>query len=395
MTYSALDFDFLEGEALAIDAIPLSRDQIARALHLSQQNPPETQWQTYLNALALFGFEQWLQSRSANLTIQDSGCSLFLPEYANQSAVCQLQVGGFEVCLLPVGVLSDIEVTIPAGVIDHTPAQLYIVVDVQEEQEQVVVKAGLRSDQLIRHQHAAPVQLDADGTYTLPLSWFEADPEEILLYLRCLEPAALPIPTPMPSLTSAPALEEQPIPSSAVSASPTFVLNARLWLRDQLEAIAQDLSWRLMPPPLAFADAMRTRLTLDESPVARFGQLLTELNRQGVEIPPAARGVCRPLEWGESAVMVYAIAWDTTTTTSQEWTLLLALGAQPNTQLPLGLKLQIQDADQVLIEREVTTEGQSGYLYGRVIGSWNEQFSVAIAFTRGVIVTLPPFGFSP
>ncbi len=55
-----LDFEALQAETIALE--PTHIDQ---ALHLcSQIQDEERQWQTYLNALALFSFEQWLSDRA-------------------------------------------------------------------------------------------------------------------------------------------------------------------------------------------------------------------------------------------------------------------------------------------------------------------------------------------
>ena len=60
----------LDFESFSETGIELSPEQIDRAVELSDRIPnSERQWQTYLNALALFGFETWLQSRDRSLII--------------------------------------------------------------------------------------------------------------------------------------------------------------------------------------------------------------------------------------------------------------------------------------------------------------------------------------
>ena len=40
----------------------------------------------------------------------------------------------------------------------------------------------------------ANLQPESDWTYQLPLTWFVDDPDRLLLYLRCLEREAIPLP---------------------------------------------------------------------------------------------------------------------------------------------------------------------------------------------------------
>ena len=60
----------LDFESITEADITLTPEQIDRAVELS--NPilnPQHQWQTYLNALALFGFTDWLQDRDSAIEV--------------------------------------------------------------------------------------------------------------------------------------------------------------------------------------------------------------------------------------------------------------------------------------------------------------------------------------
>jgi hypothetical protein len=93
---------------LPTEAIDLSPESIDQALELSAQIPNEQrQWQTYLNVLALCGFEQWLESRASDLIINRAQCSVLQPPVANAIAsVCNLNVNEFKLCLIASGSLT-------------------------------------------------------------------------------------------------------------------------------------------------------------------------------------------------------------------------------------------------------------------------------------------------
>jgi hypothetical protein len=73
MTNHLTDNNFIPNATfLSLENITLSPEQIEWAIELSQSVPTESQqWQTYLNALALAGVEQWLQKRAPELTLSN------------------------------------------------------------------------------------------------------------------------------------------------------------------------------------------------------------------------------------------------------------------------------------------------------------------------------------
>ncbi|HEY9619955.1 MAG TPA: DUF1822 family protein [Crinalium sp.] len=407
MTYSSVDSNLLfDSESLPIQSISLSAAQIERAIQLSQLATDEAaQWQTYLNTLGLLGFQDWLSERAPDLSIP-------FPIAAQLSGTTYtLEVGAFKLCLIVMGNLSDTVVSVPVEAIASSTqaAHLYVILEVQEEQEQMSVKACLRADRLTQQQQTHPLQPDSDGTYSLPLDWFESEPDNLLLYLRCLEPGTLPLgitastpqttvqPTPELSSTASPspASSPSPLPSPSSQSPTTSLINAALWLRDQLDTVAQELSWVLLPPPVA--SAMRSAPTASaDTTTDRFEQMVRELNRAGLDLPPHARGAFRDLQWGSITVRLYAIIWALPLADDQpEWTLLTVIGTPSGDRVPTGTRLQIQDQDQVLVERTATSTTQDAYLYGRVIGTWSEQFWVTVDMANGATITLPAFSFDP
>ena len=80
-----LDFEALSPEAITLDAL-----QIDRALQLSSQMHSERQqWQTYLNALAMFAFGQWLSERAPDIAVDWEQSLVCQPHYARVIALLE------------------------------------------------------------------------------------------------------------------------------------------------------------------------------------------------------------------------------------------------------------------------------------------------------------------
>jgi hypothetical protein len=412
MTNHSTDNDFiLNGTFLPPETIILSSEQIEWALELSQSVTPEPQqWQTYLNALALAGVDQWLQKRAPELTL-NSEClsrkeSDFLVDSSRQSltlmrptdatfseSICQLQVNEFNLYLIVTDSLYDTNISISRTAVESAQfiPHFYVLVEVLEELEQTTLRGYLRRDHLIHQQESIGLRRESDTTYLLPIDWFEPDSDKLLLCLLCLDPAAIPVLSHQQST-----LRSSPL-SSPVQQSNQPAINAGLWLKDQLDRVAQDLSWILLPPLSLTPEFRALRPACSSaslSPVEQFNDAIAQLRNQGdMAIPSKARGVYRDLQWENVALRLYVVAWELPATDSvPEWTLLLILGAQPNATLPLGIKLQVRDEVQIL-EEPVLTDRSQDYLYARVIGTHNERFWVTIALAGGTALTLPPFTF--
>jgi hypothetical protein len=74
-------------------------------------------------------------------------------------------------------------------------AHFYAIVEVDEEQEQVVVRGFLRYDELSGYCREVDLQPAEDGCYRVPLSLFDDEPNHLLFYLRHLEPSAISLPS--------------------------------------------------------------------------------------------------------------------------------------------------------------------------------------------------------
>lgn len=411
MTNQLTDNDFtLDGTFLSLESITLSPEQMAWAIELSQSVVSEPQqWQTYLNALALAGVEQWLQKRAPELTISSEWLpgreSDFLvdrprqqvmmrktPDATFTESIRQLNVNKFNLYLIPMDSLYDTTVSLSRTAIESSQfiPHFYVLVEILEELEQTNIRGYLRCDRFIQQQQSIGLQPEGDTAYLLPVDWFEQDSDQLLLCLRCLEPTAISAVSHQESaLRSSPLLTPQFPSPSPVREATQGAINVGLWLRDGLDRVAQELSWILLPPA-----SLRSEFRSLGASVEQFNNAIVKLmSQEGIVIPFQAREAYRDLQWENIALRLYVVAWELPTTDSvSEWMLLLILGAQPNTILPLGLKLQVRDEVQIL-EEPVLSDRSQEYLYVQVIGTHNERFWVTISLVGGTALTLPPFTF--
>lgn len=161
------------------------------------------QWQSYLNALALLSFEKWLIERMPEKEVERDVTKIENVGYLN--------VKGFKFCLIATEHLLDEIVAVPQNVIlnSELAAHFYVLLEVLEEEEEVIVRGFIRADELAHYLLAANVQPQFNGFYQIALSAFDPEPNHLLSYCRLLEPSAIPLPcaeagvSVMPSLTKA------------------------------------------------------------------------------------------------------------------------------------------------------------------------------------------------
>ncbi len=389
-TESSLLLDFA---TLPLDGVQLQPDQIQQAVQLSQRDGHETQqWHTYLNALALFGFQQWLQERAAELTFDPATCSLLQPQRAiGHQAIANLQVGEFKVCLLRMDYPQEV-VTLPGTVIDSPEyrAHFYVVIEILEEQEQVQLRGFLPYHQLPVCDSATNQQVAGPMTYELPLSQFDLDPNHLLLYLRCLEPEAVRLPVRVPVASS--------YLSDQVHRGPQQqAINVGVWLQDQLDELAQQLSWVLLPVLTLEPTALRSPVeTANAAATEVLNLVLDELQQQGMTMPPEVRGAYRELCLGQISLRLYAMTWLLPEAEPlPEWSLLLVLGASSSQGLPAGTRAQVSDRGGLLLERQITADNDDPYLYICVVGTIEEIFIVTLVSPTGESLSLAPFAYLP
>lgn len=441
----------LDFESFSETGIELSDEQIDRAVELSDRIiDPERQWKTYLNSLALFGFITWLGNRDDSLIINSDSCSVMQPSYASYiDGVFDLTVGEYKICLLTNGVTIDDLINIDRAVIDlpeYSP-HFYILVSVVEEQGEVNIDSFIRYDDMMQRKQTANITPDADWTYDIPLAWFNPQPEDVLLYLRCLEPSTISLPTTatatgdiqsqieslIPQLQSGQPLHQiltwsQAAPilsktnllnwlyelqttqlsmrdslaalsgrlSSTISEVTQTAINVKSWLSNELDELAQNLSWTLFPSlELAPSGLRDLEVVNRESPAEEFTAIVTQLRDSGEDISPVARGAFRDFEIGTYDLRMFVVTWEVEETEGiPEWSLLVVLGGQPNSYLPQGLKLELKEGATILDEKIVPEDTDDSYIYTQVIGELEEQFTVSVLLANGENITFPNFIFN-
>jgi hypothetical protein len=445
LTSNILTMSYLDFDDLPTSAIILSDDDIDRAAEISDRIPNRLkQWQVYLNCLALSAFEKWLDERAESLKINPDKCTILQPALANFiNGVANLQVGEFKVCLIATGSLSDEMVSLPRVIMDLPEfiPHFYVLVEVLEERQSANVYAFLSYQELLERQNLTSLQ--SDGNYQLPISCFDNNPDRLLLYLRCLEVSAISLPAIPPNRAEILArvqnqllkllpelqLSERELSdiltweqATAVFTNPellnwvytlqqdlqqqnhppanTFLrdliqlitqpaVNAGRWLGNELDELAQGLSWVLLP---SFVPASGMRPM--RSPEEEFEVIATQLRQRGLEIPIQARGAYQDILLAGIPLRMYAVTWYLVGESEQrEWSLLLILGAPALSSLPADIKLRVSDQTGILDELGLNAESEDAYIFTRVVGNWDEKFLVSVSLMDGVEVTLPPFAF--
>lgn len=445
----------LEFERLPTTAIIIESEEINQAVELSRQIPNDArQWQTYLNALALFVFKKWLEERDEQLTVNWEQSTITKPALANViPTVANLQIGNFKVSLITIGNSWDEQVPLSRLVVDipEFVPHFYVFVEVLEEQECGVVRGFISYPQLIENiETLQTIFPQADWSYEIPLTWFDNDPNRLLLYLRTLQPEAITLPTiPANRQQTLAVLESELVTllrqlqepetefwevlnwqqGTAVLTSPELIdwiyklqtnslnienietqnssletpllqasirdliklitqpaINVGRWLWDELDEIGESLSWTLLP---RFASISEFR-----SPVEELEAIKSQLQAQGLEIPLVARSGYQNFLLAGIPLRLYAIAWNSSTVNEPNlWNLLLILGAPLANTLPENFKFRVSDKTGILTEQSVNPQQLDSYLYTCLVGGWDEKFIVTASLANGVEVTLPPFAF--
>lgn len=347
------------------DTLSLTAAQMDRAIAVARRGSTEAQqWQQYLDALALLGVEQWLQKRAPELQIHSDW--LLGPSSSQPvSPISRFRAAGFWLQLIATDDLGAIEIPLAQTEIQALTPHLYVIVEVIEELGEIQVRGAIQQSQLVERLRSSQPQA---GQYWLQAEWFDASSEQLLLWLRCLDAAALPtVAQPSTALTQG-------------------AINLGLWVNARLDQLAQEFAWILLPPTanLGFRPL--------RSPAEELNRVLAELTQQRrIIAPPQTHGGYRDFQWENAALRLYAVTWKATD--ELDWTLLLILGAQPGSTLPTGTRLQVRDDTQVLAEPMLRDRAQE-YLFTQVIGTGAERFWVSIDLGSGAVLTLPPFTFA-
>ena len=349
------------------EIIQLEPEQIEKAWQITEQVKAEkNKLQIYFQALALVAFEEWLNKREPNLSIDTKQNSLFNRESAQAiNAVCNLQVGDFKVCLIPTVGFSDELIFIPETVVrvHEFLADFYVVIGVEDELEIAAIRGFNRYEDLVNMIAKIPVL--SDTSYKVNLVQFHQQTDELLLELQCSSTADITLPEASVNQTNHLKDLMQILTQKTV--------NAGVWMQNQLDELAQELSWQLLPAPSPLRKYQVT-------PAEDLDNILTEID--DVEIPSVAARSYLNLELGEAKLRLYAITWYLPKAEG-DWSLLLILGVIPGNKFPVEAKLRISNLTEVLDEPVLSADSDTDNLYIQIAGSKQEKFLVTVTSADG------------
>ncbi|MEM9215344.1 MAG: DUF1822 family protein [Cyanobacteria bacterium P01_F01_bin.150] len=386
----------------------------------------DEQWQAFLRAMAIAGVEQWLSQSAFDLPVT------YARDQAPSSGV-NAQVGHYRLCVLPTGPAGDDRVMIPATTVlnsatdiesaidtrslqDTSPiAHLYCLVEVYEEYDQILVRSGLRQNQLQSYLAHYPSHNEAihpmEGAnerlsqepreYAIPVAEFTVTPEQALLYVNTLEPETMVTSVQMIDgaestvgqvvRAMAPEVEQRAntlsqTVTNALEKAEAGTINVGRWLSGQVDELAAQLGWQMIPALVPSQGFLPVRNELEA--------VMDQLERQGAVLPPQARGRMNDVEISGGQCRIYAWIWPLAESeledpTIPEWSLFVLLGPAPDEPIPQTLELVIRDEQGDVVR----STGQDGgdYLYAQAIGSLDELFWVRLEASGGETVELPAF----
>lgn len=382
MTTSTLNPTFPEPIALSTDTIALDDDQIEAAIEIARPiTDPDRQWQVYLNALALAGFEAWLTMRSPDLPFNSQDCSLFKSNPADRLPIAaNLRVGQLRVSTVAISLNSIL--SIPSAVLEQSQAQseYYVALDTIEEAGLVTI-AGFISDRQLR-AHIATSQADADGNYDLPFRSLNPDLAEFLLYARCLQPTLAPV-----------SLAAELPQTSTVETIAQRVINMGDWFQGALDDVARELSWVLLPNLASAAVEFRSVTTDRSNPASEVEAIRAELQqKQQLNIPPTAKAACCGFQLGGYSLRKYVMVWEIVSSgTPIEYNFLVAITPVDGEFLPQGLELKVTDKSQLLATSQANIDAN---LFAHLSGDVEDIFEVTVSlgnstFTSRLSCQLP------
>ncbi|NEO50217.1 MAG: DUF1822 family protein [Moorea sp. SIO4A3] len=347
------------------ETLTLELEQQQKALDITNQMAETSATLAiYLQELALLVFEDWLEKREPSLRVERaanrlgySGLSQAIAKVINP--VCNLQVGDFKICLIPTFGFSDPFVNIPEAIvtIPQLTAHFYVVIAIDDDLGIAGIKGVNRYDQLVRDINNLVVGYDQ--TYEVPLSRFTMTGEDLLLDLQCLSPQEIPLPE-IPQ-------RDPNYVSDVLEILSQRAINVGQWLYNQIDDLAQELSWQLLPAP---SPALR----FSGNPAQELAEILTIID---IEIPAAAVRSYRDFQLAGIPLRLYAVTWPLPQSEPEgDWTILLILGASPGNTPPSGIKLRITDFTMVLDQQELSSNDD--YLFTQFVGANHEKFLATI-----------------
>lgn len=212
--------DSTDVRLLLSEVIWLESEHFEQATEISCQiNGEAQQWQTYLNTLAVCALEQWLREKIPEQPINRDPHVI--------EPICHLKMGNFTYGAIATQNPHNEVVKIPQAALDRPElaAHFYVLVEVPEEQEEVIMRGFLRYDQLVNYRSTVNLQ-PQNGCYQLPLYLFDDESNHLLFYSCYLEPSAIPL-----TVSSA-----EPTPVSLQEVIQSTRANLSQWLQGIFDA---------------------------------------------------------------------------------------------------------------------------------------------------------------
>lgn len=177
----------------------LEPEHFEQAKITNPANNEQQQWQFYLNSLAIFAFSAWLEERLLSQSIQQSSEVTVAMGY--------LKIGELKLGLVAVEQVLDEIINIPKIVTlqPHLAAHFYVVLEVLEEQEQVMIRGFLRHGELMAYRDREVSSNVESEDYLIPLSAFDAEINHLIIYIQYAEASIIALPTTAERAIAAPA----------------------------------------------------------------------------------------------------------------------------------------------------------------------------------------------
>ena len=251
-----------------------------KAREISQKVTGErNQWKTYLNAIALLCFEDWLQELVPNIKFNINNASIFQPQHKTLlDAVCNIQISNFKLTLITIDNLAYSWITVPENIINSAElaAHLYVLLQVVEDEEEMIIHGFMYRDEILEYQES----INEEGTreycncFKIPLLRFDKEINNLLIYSRFLEPNAITLPTEtIINCALTPSIDKD---SNVVVQS---FINLSQWWSGVFEEDWQSLKEILTPQMLNrvyFRSNNLTEYPIERGKLFNFGSLLNE-----------------------------------------------------------------------------------------------------------------------
>jgi hypothetical protein len=435
MFHTVSDFTLLDPETIYLDP-----EDIQEASQISPAGLNErSRWRSYIHRLAVLGLQRWLQARLKSKAVDIQHSTFFEPGYVSfLDATCNIRIGEFKTCVISTENIIDGIVKIPQAAVEipELTPHFYLIIEVIEEQEELIFRGLLRSDQFQNYRQSMNLEADQDWWYRVPLPLFEREPSRLVFYTEHIDVIDLPLPESSSTVNTAvmtaddlrqvlseismtiplwqqlswaqaasilksPELRSEfhrwqqrdqdsansPTLRAATEAVRQGVINVSQWLETGLDELAQSVGF-VTGSQLQFASTMRSQ-PLSEV----FEGAIATLREDGLPIPDTSRPLYRNVELEEFELCVCLLPYrpslvlETSAETNLDWSLLVIVGSQLDQPLPAGLRLQIRCGNDIL--EAITLEFEEVLVYSSVDAKAGETLQVEIIAPSGTPYSLP------